>query len=157
MLLVGAALYKFVLKLKNKEGLICLRISKNTYLYEHLKTFGRIIHKNSGAAKQVLKTLLRLVIMNTEKICKKCEQVKSVLSFSKSKKLPDGLQAHCKVCAKTYADRYRDEKKVKNESYKKAFGKHYKANHSEADHWLDNLSGILKGPKEYDFFESYWW
>src|ERR1035438_9351001 len=48
---------------------------------------------------------------NTEKLCKKCNQIKLLIDFYKHKSLADGHQHCCIVCTKVYADSYKEKLK----------------------------------------------
>jgi len=59
------------------------------------------------------------------KVCARCKVEKLTSEFTKRTKSPDGLQAYCKVCSKTYLSKWQDEHR---EHYNEFMKNRYKNN-----------------------------
>lgn len=98
-----------------------------------------------------------------EKRCPKCEETKSIDSFSKCKSRKDGLKTYCKLCASIDKKKYDKENKDKikkyrednKENYKEYFDNYYQENKEKLkekskENYSNNKEEKLEYVKEYN-------
>jgi hypothetical protein len=82
-----------------------------------------------------------------EKRCAKCEEIKTIDNFSKSKSRKDGFRVYCKSCASNAKKKYDRENKEKNKKYRE----NNKEKHKEYfnNYYQENKEKIKEKSKEY--------
>ena len=117
------------------KGNICqneMNLSPSTNIDEKLTNVNENsikITKNDSPKKPLNDTI--------QKRCYKCNQIKSIIEFAKSKKRKDGLQGKCKSCQKKYRSEtkhisaayykiYKEKNNEKLNIYLRTYGKKYR-------------------------------
>lgn len=94
---------------------------------------------------------------DTQKICTKCKELKSIVDFSKDKNRKDGVDLWCKQCKNNYKNRYHHTKEgLATQLFVHQRSKSKKRGHTPPDYSKEELKNWLFNHKDFKKLFTEW-